>query len=97
MTDTPTAVTPPVPEADAPGPSAFPAPADLCAAWRRHVPDVTDDEVMALVPLVQNRRPGWLHLVVAAYRRGFREGYDNGQRDEHEDICDCGQGPGAPR
>jgi hypothetical protein len=42
---------------------------EVLAAWRRHVPDLTPDELGALLPLVRGRST-WLPLVVAAYRAG---------------------------
>ena len=42
---------------------------EVVAAWRHYVPDATEDEVAALVPLVQRRR-SLPHLAVQAYRTG---------------------------
>ncbi len=43
----------------------------LLAAWRRDTPDVTADEVAALLPIVA-QRSGWLRSMVIAYRAGVR-------------------------
>lgn len=38
-------------------------------AWRRHMPDITAEEVAVLMPLMQ-RYPGPLRRTVHAYRAG---------------------------
>jgi len=47
-------------------------PADILRSWRKHVPDVTDGEASALLPLVENRRGGLLRSMLDAYRAGLR-------------------------
>jgi hypothetical protein len=52
-------------------------PSDILSAWRKHVPDVTDLEAAALLPLVENRRGSMLHSMLAGYRAGRRDGSRN--------------------